>query len=78
MVFVEKNKCVYWAKMIIVRRTGGVARLVGRLPRMCKSPGLSPVLSKLGVMVHGCNLGTPEVEIRGSEVQDYTYLQDKF
>lgn len=27
--------------------------------------------------MHGCNLGTPEVELRGSKIQDYIYLQDK-
>lgn len=30
----------------------------------------------LGVVVHGCNFSTLEVELRGSEVQDHTYLQD--
>lgn len=30
MMFAEKNECVNWAKMIIIRRTGGVASLVER------------------------------------------------
>lgn len=57
------------AKANVVMLCLGIVQLESAGLACTTAPGSSPVLNKLGVLVHSCNLSTKEGEVGGQELK---------